>query len=91
VWEVETFMKAKLKRISTFQKCSRGPRDGLTEGSNLETFEDLENFLSQKSQKLKRGRDNYAGLVAEENIWTSNLMPRHSEECKGRSYMDHDI
>jgi hypothetical protein len=48
VWEIETFMKAKLRRDNTFQKCSGGLRDGLTRGSKVKTFEDLENLLSRK-------------------------------------------
>jgi hypothetical protein len=53
VWEVETFMKAKLRRDSTFQKCSRGLRDRLAGGSKVKTFEDLENILSQKKSEAQ--------------------------------------
>jgi hypothetical protein len=36
--------ETKLRRSSTFQKCSRSPRDRLTGSSKVETFEDLETF-----------------------------------------------
>jgi hypothetical protein len=51
-------MKAKLRRDSTFQKCSRGPRDGLAGGSKVNTFEYLENILSQeKSEDREEERE----------------------------------
>jgi hypothetical protein len=37
--------------LFTFQKCSRGPRDGITGGEKVKTFEHLENLLSQRDQK----------------------------------------
>jgi hypothetical protein len=52
-WEVKTFTKAKLRRDNTFHKCTRGPRDRLTRGSKEETFEDLENILSQKKAQAQ--------------------------------------
>jgi hypothetical protein len=39
--------------LCTFQKCSRGPRDGLAGGEKVETFEHLENLLSQRDQKAQ--------------------------------------
>jgi hypothetical protein len=46
-------MKAKLRRDNTFQKCSRSLRDRLARGSKVETFEDLEKFLSHKKSKAQ--------------------------------------
>jgi hypothetical protein len=34
-----------------FQKCSRGPREGLVGGAKVKTLEHLENLLSQRDQK----------------------------------------
>jgi hypothetical protein len=39
--------------LCTFQKCSRGPREGLAGGEKVETFEHLENLLSQRDQKAQ--------------------------------------
>jgi hypothetical protein len=48
----------KLRRDSDFQKCRRGPRDRLSGGEKVKTFEHLENLLSQRDQKLGREGDN---------------------------------
>jgi hypothetical protein len=42
----------KLRRDSGFQKCRRGPRDGLAGGEKVEILEHLENLLSQRDQNL---------------------------------------
>jgi hypothetical protein len=47
----------KLRRDSGFQKCRRGPRDGLAGGAKVETREHLENLLSRRDQKLRRKSD----------------------------------
>jgi hypothetical protein len=39
----------KLRRDSVFRR-RRGPRDGLAGGEKVETFEHLENLLSQRDQ-----------------------------------------
>jgi hypothetical protein len=46
-----------IRRDSSFQKCRRGPRDGLTGGAKVETREHLEILLSRRDQKLRRKRD----------------------------------
>jgi hypothetical protein len=46
-----------IRRDSSFQKCRRGPRDGLAGGEKVETPEHLENLLSQRDQKLRRKSD----------------------------------
>jgi hypothetical protein len=43
--------KTRRDRYSTLQKCNRGPRDRLTGGEKVETFEHLENLLSQRDKK----------------------------------------
>jgi hypothetical protein len=39
-----------LRRDSGFQKCRRGPRDGLVGGAKVKTHEHLENLLSWRDQ-----------------------------------------
>jgi hypothetical protein len=49
-----TMKTRKLGRDRAFQKCRQGPRDGLARGAKVNTFEHLENLLSQRDQKLRR-------------------------------------
>jgi hypothetical protein len=42
----QSLQKAKPRRDNTFQKCSRVPRVGTTGGAKVESFKDLEKFLS---------------------------------------------
>jgi hypothetical protein len=71
----------KLRKDSSFQKCRRGPRDGLAGGAKVETREHLENLLSQRDQKLRRRSDNGRWIEHCEESGPLDQSPDRRNEC----------